>query len=269
MDFKPVSLIPGYEAFTNYEINSAGVLRRTDNSRITKAGHIMSWDDSNATKISFNGKTKKITRDPSVAFLFRDESNVFGKLSDIIGFENEKYDSYLVMNNGDVMPTEGQLRYRCYKWSNTLKETEDEAKAGYLCLSMRHTDKSITFILKHRLLAAMYIQKPDGKDFVDHIDGDPTNNEILNLRWCTRTENNRNIGIRRNNTSGVPNICKTQSGKNPVWHIQFSRRENGKNTIPISEYYQRDPTSDMIPPEILKRRNVLAIEFHGEFARQF
>lgn len=43
--------------------------------------------------------------------------------------------------------------------------------------------------------------------FIDHIDGDKLNNRISNLREATRTQNNRNAAVRRDNKLGVRGIC--------------------------------------------------------------
>lgn len=40
----------------------------------------------------------------------------------------------------------------------------------------------------HRLIAFMYIPNPDNKPTVNHIDGDPSNNNIKNLEWATYSE---------------------------------------------------------------------------------
>ena len=47
----------------------------------------------------------------------------------------------------------------------------------------------------HRLVAMHYIPNPDNKPEVDHIDQDTLNNNIDNLRWATRSENQSNKGI--------------------------------------------------------------------------
>ena len=55
--------------------------------------------------------------------------------------------------------------------------------------------------LLHRLLAQAFIPNPEGKPCVDHRDGNPQNNSLENLRWCTHAENNRNSKKRKDNTS--------------------------------------------------------------------
>jgi hypothetical protein len=47
------------------------------------------------------------------------------------------------------------------------------------------------FMGPHRIVAECFIPKPKGKDFVDHIDGNPKNHDSSNLRWVTRSENQR------------------------------------------------------------------------------
>jgi hypothetical protein len=65
----------------------------------------------------------------------------------------------------------------------------------------------------HRL-AWLYMNGkfPDG--VVDHINGDPSDNRISNLRDCTRWENLLNQKLHSNNTSGVRGVC---------WHKASNR----------------------------------------------
>lgn len=44
----------------------------------------------------------------------------------------------------------------------------------------------------HRLVAEAFIPNPDNKPCIDHIDGNPENNSVYNLRWATHQENSNN-----------------------------------------------------------------------------
>ena len=89
---------------------------------------------------------------------------------------------------------------------------------------------------------------------VDHIDGNPRNNRIENLRECTVSQNMCNRKIQKNNTHGAKNI---------FWHARDKRwvvrvTMNGK-TITAGSSKDKEVALAIAH----RARNVL----HGEFSR--
>lgn len=68
------------------------------------------------------------------------------------------------------------------------KLTPNQHPQGYLRLGLRAKGKRKHFTI-HRLVAQTFIPNPEGKPFVNHIDGDKTNNRVENLEWCNQSEN--------------------------------------------------------------------------------
>lgn len=64
-------------------------------------------------------------------------------------------------------------------------------KDGYLYLNLRVGGRYKHFPV-HRLVASAFIPNPCGRKEIDHIDTNKTNNRVLNLRWCTTSENRLN-----------------------------------------------------------------------------
>lgn len=56
----------------------------------------------------------------------------------------------------------------------------------------------------HRIIYAMH--HGEIPRFIDHIDGNPLNNRIENLRGATHSENMYNVSAKRNNTSGEKGV---------------------------------------------------------------
>lgn len=58
---------------------------------------------------------------------------------------------------------------------------------GYLVVKINKK-----FYRVHRLIAETFLQNPEGKPVVDHINRNPSDNRLSNLRWATVSENTEN-----------------------------------------------------------------------------
>lgn len=65
---------------------------------------------------------------------------------------------------------------------------DDNSGKGYKKYMLRNKN-GYRNILAHRLVAQAFIPNPDNKPFINHIDGNPSNNNVFNLEWCTAKEN--------------------------------------------------------------------------------
>lgn len=61
---------------------------------------------------------------------------------------------------------------------------------GYLSVGLHKNNQTKIFMV-HRLVARCFIPNTDEKPAIDHIDGQPFNNHVSNLRWVSNLENNR------------------------------------------------------------------------------
>lgn len=62
---------------------------------------------------------------------------------------------------------------------------------GYLQIELSKNSKRKKYLV-HRLTAQAFIPNPENKPCIDHIDTNPLNNNVKNLRWCTQKENLNN-----------------------------------------------------------------------------
>lgn len=68
----------------------------------------------------------------------------------------------------------------------TEKFLKPSYKNGYLCISLFPENK--TYLI-HRLVAQEFIENPENKTYVNHIDENKQNNNYQNLEWSTPKEN--------------------------------------------------------------------------------
>lgn len=98
------------------------------------------------------------------------------------------FENYSISNKGRV-------------WSNYKKgfiKNRLNSKDPYPFVGLSKNNKTIV-IRVHRLVAKHFIQNLESKPEVNHIDGNKLNNDVTNLEWVTRKENQQHavkIGLR-------------------------------------------------------------------------
>ena len=106
----------------------------------------------------------------------------------------EGYENYLIFEDGKVINI-----------NTGIEKKHKIDKGGYYCIVLCKDGKQKHFSI-HRLIALAYIPNPDNKLFVDHINRNRLDNRIENLRWATKSENQRNVSCLSN--TGLQFICK-------------------------------------------------------------
>lgn len=92
---------------------------------------------------------------------------------DVIGYEG----IYLVSNQGNI---------KSVKRNKILSPKNNHD--GYLRIQLWRNNKAL-FVAIHRLVAQAFIDNPENKPFVNHIDGIKNHNFVENLEWVTQSEN--------------------------------------------------------------------------------
>lgn len=137
---------------------------------------------------------------------------------DIEGYEG----LYQVSNLGRVKSMEryvinhSGVSYLIHEKIRKATEKKDKnKKQGYMHIALYKNNKGKNYYV-HRLVAEAFIENPENKKTVNHINGNKHDNRVENLEWLTYSENN---------------VHAIEKGLNGT-----EQRRNKKGSMPVAQY---------------------------------
>lgn len=120
-----------------------------------------------------------------VSFSTKGDNPVLNSNNEIWKPIKDYEDRYLISNQGrvkSIQDNHGNFRELLI----ALIPRSEECPYYYVKLTKKSHIKNMAV---HRLVALHFIDNPEDKSIVNHIDGNKLNNNVCNLEWCTHSEN--------------------------------------------------------------------------------
>ena len=154
---------------------------------------------------------------------------------------------WLPINENYDISSEGQVWSKRY-----LRLLKPYLSHSYYSIRMGNS-KSKKYPI-HQLVAKAFLPAPTEEgSVIDHIDRNGLNNQRNNLRDSTRSQNNANRGLNKNNTSGYKGVCWNKQKQK--WHAR----------IRVNYKYVQLGLFDNIK-DAARAYNKAALKYFGEFA---
>jgi hypothetical protein len=123
-------------------------------------------------------------------------------------------DRYEVSDEGEI---------RNVETGRVLKQRDSN---GYRTCYITRDGRTSCYMV-HRVVAKAFVPMIEGKNVVDHVNRDKTDNTVQNLRWTDTSQNNRNRSRFHSKTDGLHNI--TQNGNKFVVSFMQNRETTRKS----------------------------------------
>ena len=119
----------------------------------------------------------------------------------------EGFEEYLASSEGNVINTKTDKAPPVW-----------ETKKGYRMVFLQSSERQ-EWVKLHQLIAHTFISNTQGLRCVDHINGDPRDNSVSNLRWCTHQHNSQNKAKKNGTSSQYKGVCYHKREKK--WRAQI------------------------------------------------
>lgn len=105
-----------------------------------------------------------------------------------------------------------------------LKQKTNNKGYKWIVLSLNGEQKNL---LIHRLVALHFLDNKNNLRIINHIDENPSNNNVSNLEWCSYSDNTKKSSKFRLYNEKNKERCLTRNSKNKDTSKQIQQLSNG------------------------------------------
>jgi hypothetical protein len=129
----------------------------------------------------------------------QEQPDLEGEIWKNVSINGKTFNDYFVSNLGRFKNSKG-----------IIMENYKPHHSGYIFARVNIQKYSM-----HQIVASTFLENPENKPAVNHIDGCKTNNSVSNLEWCTIPENNQH-----NHKAGLIKLFKRRVGQYDLnWNL--------------------------------------------------
>jgi hypothetical protein len=134
----------------------------------------------------------------------------------------EGYEGYYQISSFGRVKSFSRLVLNGFRNRNTTKKIRKPKfdRGGYTEVCIKFNNKSIQYRI-HRLVALHFIDNPNNKAEVNHLDSNRLNNNVKNLEWASKRENQCYANINRKKTSKYVGVCFYEGKKSNYWRSKI------------------------------------------------